>query len=58
MVNYEITFKHRLNNQTRTFKLGDTRSIANKEFKKLRKNLSWWWKSGEIFCAHGSIRKR
>ena len=50
MVTYEVTFKHRISGDKKTYTLGDSRTIANEEWKKIRKRLSWWWKSG-IICV-------
>ena len=55
MVEYEVTFKHRMNGETKTFKLGDSRTIANEKYKQIRKRFSWWWKSGDVYCALGKI---
>ncbi len=48
---YEVTFKHLITGETRNFTLADSRTKANEEWRKIRKRLSFWWRSGVIHCA-------
>ncbi len=45
---YEVTFKHLISGQKQTFKLAEGRTQANEEWRKIRKRLSIWWRSGTI----------
>ena len=47
---YEVTFKNIFTKETRTISLGESRTIANEQFKKVKKTFKWWWISGVINC--------
>lgn len=50
MREYMIEFKNFFNGEKRIVTLGDSRTEANKKYKIVRKNFSWWWRSSKIYC--------
>ena len=50
IIMYEVTFKNIFTKETRTISLGESRTIANEQFKKVKKTFKWWWISSVINC--------